>query len=202
MIVDESSFGEKAKFKILSMKPAQASGGTIDNCGLFDNIRINQWNTRNVFYWEKEYNFIELEIYSKCNIYRSGTSGWSQACLPLRILKYINDSYQDITSTITQNLSQINESQWELYINNLPAGRYKFIGSPSGTYRVDSEWYIEALTYNLIKKDGKRYGIYNNRLTLLEDINTDIAKEYNISDLNTILNIDDIFDFSVLRLQK
>lgn len=134
---------EEANYKVLSLFGSQGSGGTVDNCGLFNGVCPNEWNTPNVFYWQVAGHYIEIEIESDCNIWRSGTTGWSNAISPLTIFKYDVgiSNYVDISSSVIQTLSAITENQWEKTITGLPAGRYKFTGGNG--VRLDCEWYIE-----------------------------------------------------------
>lgn len=143
--------GREVEYEILDVKGDQGSGGTEKNCGLFDGTQVDQWNTSKVMYWCGTVNYLEINIKEDCNIWRSGTSGWSNHNGSLNILKWDGSKYNDITSTIKQTLNEVTHEQWEKTISNLPAGRYKF---EYGTgYRIDSEWYLEAVNETLPKEN-------------------------------------------------
>lgn len=139
----KSNLGAECSYKVLSLLASQGSGGTADNCGLFDGQAVDEWNTDRVFYWYNSANFLEIEIDGQCNIWRTGTNSYNGYNSVLYIYKY-NEStstYEDITDSITQNLSVIGNTVWEEWIHGLPKGRYKFVGGKG--LRIDSEWYIE-----------------------------------------------------------
>lgn len=140
----KSNLGSECSYKVLSLLGSQGSGGTVDNCGLFDGQAVDEWNTDRVFYWYNNTDFLEIEIDGQCNIWRTGTNSYNGYNSALYIYKY-NEStstYEDITDSITQNLSVIGNTVWEEWIHGLPKGRYKFVGGKG--LRIDSEWYIEC----------------------------------------------------------
>lgn len=175
----EGLLGE-AKYVINDMMASQGSGGTKDNCGLFNGVQINEWSSPNVFYWQYSTNYLDITIYNNCNIYRSGTTEWASAISRLKIEKYENDTWIDISSSIIQNLTPINETKWELYITDLKKGRYKFIGTGA---RIDSEWYIESTDIYLLKRDNKYYSIkekyYNTTSKVYNEITDLTADNFN-----------------------
>lgn len=134
---------EEATYTVLSMSSSQGSGGTADNCGLFNGTNPNEWNTANVFYWGELANFLEIEINEDCNIWRCGTESWSTSNGKLNIFLYNNATslYNDITSNVEQTTTAIGNNSWEQTIVGLKKGRYRF--TISSGLRLDSEWYIE-----------------------------------------------------------
>lgn len=144
-----ASAGHEAKYKVISVYGSQGSGGTVENPGLFDGTQINEWNTGRVMYWyANDTTHITLEIKETCNIWRSGTSSWSESNSPLVIEKLNSDgTYTDVTTVYPQKITRITEKQWEKTISGIPKGTYRF---KSGAFaRLDSEWYLEALYYTL-----------------------------------------------------
>ena len=118
----------EAKYKILEVKADAGSGGTVDSCGLFDEIVVDGWNIPNVFYWGDKTNYIIIEIYSDSNIWRSGVRSYTTYCSPLTIYKLVDGNYIDVTNDIEQTTSPVSDGQWEKTISNLPKGTYKFEG--------------------------------------------------------------------------
>lgn len=161
-IAKPSEAGYEANYEILELVSTTASGGTIDSCGLFNGLTPNEWNGANVMYFRSPSSYITIKINNGFNIWRCGTSNWAYRSAPLTIYKYdeVLDTWNDISSSVTQNLSQISNSQWEKWIAGLPKGTYRFNGGSSEPYRIDSEWYIERLPEPVvIKKDNNYYTI-------------------------------------------
>ena len=132
------------------------------NCPLFDG------SYGNLFSWSGKYGYLDIEIYNKCNIWRSGyLSGGAIGKIQILKFDYNLNQFVNITENIEQNLSITPSKQWELYIENLSAGKYKF--SINNTNRADSEWFLETTGFNLIKKDDDYYNI--------NDSNYDINKQ-------------------------
>lgn len=139
--------GIEATYTVLGVVGSQGSGGTVAKAGLLNEVCANEWNTSNVMYFSDSTTYIEIEINEDCNIWRSGTTTWINGIYPLKILKYNGTSYNDVTNLYPQTLTPINEYKWEKTIDNLPKGRYKFIGKGgtlSSNQRIDSEWYLES----------------------------------------------------------
>jgi hypothetical protein len=111
--------------------------------GLIDGVQTNGWNSPYVAYWQSASHYVEFTFNEDVNIWRSGTTSWKTYTAPFIIYRWESGVYQDVTSQITQTVTQITETQWEKTISNLPAGRYKF--QQNGNLRLDSEWYIEAV---------------------------------------------------------
>lgn len=130
-------------YEVLEVKGSQGSGGTVESCGLFDGTQVNEWKTERVMFWNDISNYIEIDIQEDCNIWRSGTDGWLGHNGSLGIYKWDGTAYQDITASITQTVSRINQKEWEKTISNLSAGRYKFAFKDG--FRLDSEWYLESV---------------------------------------------------------
>ena len=162
---DVDNLMQEAEYLVLDVLGSKGSGGTAQQCGLFDGNTPNEWNTQRIMYWYDKSNYLEIEILSeKVNIWRCGSTTWSTSNKPLTILKYDNGSYIDVTQLYSQTLTPITNLQWERTIENLPKGRYKFVGGNG--YRMDTEWYIEARIKFLIKQNNQYYTIksmyYNN----------------------------------------
>lgn len=111
--------------------------------GLFDGICVNEWDTERVCYWNDTTTYITIRIDGDCNIWRSGTSSWSNYSHPFIIHKENKDGqFIDITDEIVQKKENVTETQWSKFISNLKAGTYKFIATG---LRIDSEWYLESI---------------------------------------------------------
>lgn len=177
----------KAKFKILSLNASQGSGGTVENCGLFDSKIDSSWNSSDMFYWQNYNNYIEIQIFEKCNIWRFGCS-WDDRYGELQILqKQDNGEFLDVTERYSIPTTDIKHS-WEMFVKNLPKGIYKFIGGyekrSNSSYRLDAEWFIEKV-FNIkciIKQDNKFYSIKK-----------EFFKNNNYEDLNITTITEDVF---------
>jgi hypothetical protein len=108
--------------------------------GLFDGTSINEWNTVRVMYWNNSTNYIEIKVNEPFKIWRSGT-GYTTYSSPLKIeIKNINGSYTDVSSYNNAAVN-VNNTQWALMTNEIPAGQYRFTGVG---LHIDSEWFIEG----------------------------------------------------------
>ena len=158
-----------------------------DSCGLFDGSMVNEWNTTNVFYFRSTSTYVDITIYDDCNIYRCGTASWTEGYqYKLKIEKYENEEWIDITGSITQNEKAITHLEWDKWITNLQRGRYKF--SYLNGVRLDSEWFIEKEPKVVLKQNGKVYSIlkenYNIETGMYNEITTyDIENQASISNL-------------------
>ena len=158
-----------------------------DSCGLFDGSMVNEWNTTNVFYFRSTSTYVDITINNDCNIYRCGTASWSEGYqTKLKIEKYENEEWIDITGSITQNEKAITHLEWDKWITNLQRGRYKF--SYLNGVRLDSEWFIEKEPKVVLKQNGKVYSIlkenYNIETGMYNEITTyDIENQASISNL-------------------
>lgn len=158
-----------------------------DSCGLFNGVVVNEWDTNNVFYFRQSNNYIDITINNDCNIYRCGTASWSEGYqTKLKIEKYENEEWIDITGSITQNEKAITHLEWDKWITNLQRGRYKF--SYLNGARLDSEWFIEKELKVVLKQNGKVYSIlkenYNIETGMYNEITTyDIENQASISNL-------------------
>lgn len=164
-----------------------------DSCGLFDGSMVNEWNTTNVFYFRSYSTYVDITIYDDCNIYRCGTASWTEGYqYKLKIEKYENEEWVDITDSIIQNEKAITHLEWDRWITSLPKGRYKF--SLQSGVRLDSEWFIEKDPKCIIKQNGKIYSAlkenYNIQTNMYNEITTfDIENQesvYNLSNEVTI----------------
>ena len=158
-----------------------------DSCGLFNGVVVDEWSTNNVFYFRQSNNYIDITINNDCNIYRCGTASWSEGYqTKLKIEKYENEEWIDITGSITQNEKAITHLEWDKWITNLQRGRYKF--SYLNGVRLDSEWFIEKEPKVVLKQNGKVYSIlkenYNIETGMYNEITTyDIENQANIFNL-------------------
>lgn len=175
-----AGLGREASYTVLSMSSSQGSGGTIDNCGLFNGTNPNEWNTANVFYWGEVANFLEIEIKQDCNIWRCGTSSWANSNGKLNIFLY-NDttsSYDNITNTVEQTTKNIDNNNWEKTIIGLKKGRYKF--TISSGLRLDSEWYIENISPIIWDSNTKGTNVTINKDELTLDSSSDNGVKANL----------------------
>lgn len=109
--------------------------------GLFDGTQVNEWNTNRVAYWSGAgVDYVEFETFTECNFWRSGTGGWPSYTGKLEIRKWDGTSFVVITDTYSIPCTPITHTQWEMFIKNLPQGRYRLYCT---TIRIDSEWYVE-----------------------------------------------------------
>lgn len=147
-----SGVGNEADYTLISGSSDKFQTGA----GLFDGTQVNEWDSDNVFYWQETGDYVEIEVTSYTfNIWRSGTTTWSDKNSSLTIQKWDTDtlSYVDVTANYTQTITVINETQWEKYISGLPSGKYKFSQIVNGG-RIDSEWYLEAKEIKHLFEDG------------------------------------------------
>lgn len=213
-----AGLGREASYTVLAMSSSQESGGTVNNCGLFNGTNPNELNTSNVFYWKYLSNFLEIEINEDCNIWRCGTKSWPTAIGTLNVFLYneSTSSYDNITSTVNQTITAITNDNWEKTFTKLKKGKYKF--TTGNGLRLDSEWYIEGITRSLLKSNNKYYSIkkecYDSTTKTYTEI-TDITDEsfltygFNIQDLTTELTInsetfkpiDKFEQFSIVSLE-
>lgn len=143
--------GREVEYEVLDVKGYGNSGGTVKGCALFDGRQEDQWNSPEVMHWCDDNQYLEINIKEDCNIWRSGTLSWMNHIGLLKISKWNGLNYNDITATISQTVTLTNNSNWEKTISKLPAGQYKF---EYGTgYRIDSEWYLEAVNETLPKEN-------------------------------------------------
>ncbi|GCD11778.1 hypothetical protein [Clostridium tagluense] len=117
--------------------------------GLFDGI-VGAYDTANAFYWYEASDFLNITINQKSNIWVfSGISGTTSNG-DLDIKKWDGTVWNNFS--IPQVRRSTNANEWTKTISDLPEGMYRF--SYGGGYRIDIEWYIEAVPI-------KRYLIQN-----------------------------------------
>lgn len=143
----------EVSYEVLEVKGSQGTGGTPENCGLFDGTQIDEWGTEQVMYWQTDSNYIVVDIKETCNIWRSGTAGWDTFSAPLTIYKWNGEKYDNVTKSISQVTSNITHKEWEKTISELPAGKYYFSKSSNGN-RIDSEWYLESTEASSASKNS------------------------------------------------
>lgn len=116
--------------------------GVSPNNGLFDGVIINNW-TSNVFYWNGSGVHYDFTINKPVNIWRYGTTSWSSYTGVLSVLKLNADgtTYTDVGTQYNLPVTAITDKQSEKFIQNLPAGTYRF--QYLSGLRLDSEWYLE-----------------------------------------------------------
>lgn len=160
---------------------ANGSSANGDTCGLFDGTMVNEWNTTHVFYFTSSSHYIDITIYDNCNMYRCGTSSYTNDYEhKLKIEKYANEEWIDITDEITQNEKPISHLEWDKWISNFPKGRYKF--SYLNGYRLDSEWFIEKIPNCILKQDNKYYSFLESNY----NTETGMYNEISLSDFDTM----------------
>ena len=119
-------------------------------CPVFDKDNANSVTQADssTFYWDTTARYLDVTFTQEVNIWRSGVRDRANSTYsnPFIIKQWDDDTetWSDITSTISQTVSAINNSTWEKTISNLPAGRYRF-EVESGKLRMDSCWYVEAI---------------------------------------------------------
>jgi hypothetical protein len=112
--------------------------------GLFDGVHSTDWTNNQLFYWLTPTDYVEITITVPVNIYRSGTTPWTDYNTPLKILKKnVDGSYNDVSATHNVATPQIDETQWAKSVSNLRPGTYKLQKGIS--YTMDSEWFVEEL---------------------------------------------------------
>lgn len=149
--------------------------------GLFDGKRTNNFNTSDVCYWQAGH-YVVITFMQPVNIYRSGTYNWTGHCTKFKISKLNEETetYTDITSNVAQTTSEINNDQWELTIEGLPAGTYKF--QITSGLRLDSEWFLEEANSPYLLKNG--------------DVTYCISEEYYDSEIGAYIPFDNSTDFT------
>jgi len=113
--------------------------------GLFDRVQTDSIN-ENSAYWASTSNYVTLTVDSEFRIWRSGTRTWTGLNQVLQIDKLNENGVFEPVIGAHLNISQITETEWELFTTALESGTYKFHGA---TNRVDSEWFIERLERDL-----------------------------------------------------
>ena len=111
-------------------------------------------------YWNTAARYLTIELFQTSNIYRSGNSSYTQYNKKLAIYKYNEYSGKydiNVTDKYTIECTQIKNGAWELFVKNIPKGKYKFV--PEELYRMDSEWYIEESPIYLLKMNGEYYSV-------------------------------------------
>lgn len=188
---------QEATFKVLSMFSynGYGTGNDVELCGLFNQTNPDEWDTSNIFYWQTSAHFLEIQINEMCNIWRCGSKSWSDSNKPLDVFykKNINDEYTNITNDITQNLSLITNTQWELYIKGINPGIYKFKGRDGYSYRMDTEWFLETQSLILLNKNEEYYNI--------NDSNYDIVKKEYVKIVQTNNDLKDLYKNNNVNLK-
>jgi len=144
---------KEAQFKYIRGSGSQGAQAS----GLFNGVTINQWNTAHVMYWSDSSHYVEFQVSTRFNIWRTGTTTWSNYTASLIIKKYNEQSgqYDDVTSNYPQTVSDIPHNKWEKTISNLPRGQYRM--EYGNGLRLDSEWFLESVnsTKSLIIHDSE-----------------------------------------------
>lgn len=93
------------------------------------------------FYWDGPDKYVDITFNEQINLWRSGVDAYPtyKAAFTVKRWNTTTSAWDNITTSITQTLSNLTSVKWEKTISNLPAGRYRFEGSD----RMDSCWYIE-----------------------------------------------------------
>lgn len=165
-------------------------GINASNCGLFDNYTMDVWNSPTVMYWNNSTAYVDLVINEPCNIWRCGSAVYPHYSAKLKVMKYEEKAWLDVTSEVVQTVSNKTNLQWEKTISKLPRGRYKFCYL--GGLRLDTEWYMEAVNTYLIKFN-------NNYYTIKQEFYNQDTKSYNPIVDEPISNFNDL-SFSITEL--
>lgn len=148
--------------------------------GLFDGTQPNNWTGTTVAYWQEASHYVVITLLGTCNIWRSGTSSWSGSNNKLNIHRYneTTKAYENVTNQYSKTTTAISETKWEIFASKLPAGKYKFMGGNG--YRIDSEWFIEAVGGVSFLKSNEEYYIptatyYNQETGMFDTVTQEVA---------------------------
>lgn len=114
------------------------------------------------------WNYFTITFNKNVNIYRLG-SGTTSGTFRIRKLNINTNSFIDVTDSIVQNTNISTANQWELYIENLPKGTYRFEvysqTSTGGGSMWEREWFLEEVILpSQVIKDNVKNIILNNKL--------------------------------------
>lgn len=171
-----ASAGKEASYIILGGK---TNGGTVwnssTNNGLFNGVSVDSWYEGQGWWWFNADDFIEIEVYKKFKIWRSGITSLISYNAKLKTKQWNGSAYIDISAS-QPTPTQIPNDQWELTSTELPAGKYRF---ETVANRADSEWYIEesVMVKYLIRDGSKLKTIATGNLTTV----------CNTTDANTVI---------------
>ncbi|QPW61976.1 hypothetical protein [Clostridium botulinum] len=162
-----SNVNNEARYKLIGYSTYNGNSTSPSNnneIGLFNEKLDETWNDTGAFYICNTSQYIEIEIYDNCTIWRYPPITYNDYCALFKIEKMENEKWKDITENVTQTCTKHLIENWERTIVDLPKGHYKFSISKDGESRIDTEWYIEKsiLKYFFIKKDNKIYSLNKN----------------------------------------
>ena len=130
--------------------------------GLINGIITDEWNTKNVMFWNDDSNYVTFKFNKPCYIWRSGTNGWSHHFGALKIINL--DTGKVVTDEVTiANATRLQCNEWEKVYYIKEPGTYEF--RLLNNYRIDSEWFFEkASNESQIIKNKVKDTILNNEL--------------------------------------
>jgi len=112
----------------------------INFSGLFNNIKVNEWNTNNIAYWYYATDYVVIQFNYPFQIWRTGTTSWSNQNSSLIITDFTTG--ENVSSKNTSPIA-VTENTWIKMTNELPAGTYKFSAPIGNLGHLDSEWFVE-----------------------------------------------------------
>ena len=177
----------ESNFEVLSLQQFANSGGTTENCGLFNGVIPNEYSTENVFYWYESGDHITIRVDNPFRIWRWGVDSWSGYRDPLNLYKLGDDgtTWTDVSSQYNLPLNSIgNSDDPEVFTETIPQGTYKFEITTHNN-RIDTEWYIENMMTMVCLFKNKKNGLYyvyngdTDSLELIEDQQNNYTKHDN-----------------------
>lgn len=102
--------------------------------------------------------FFIITFYENINIYRCGGPSFNDTGAFIIYKKNdINNDFIDITKDIKQNISRLGENMWQLYIENLQKGTYKFEIPAKGATQGTAEWFLEKAYPKILLEENNNY---------------------------------------------
>lgn len=121
--------------------------GYINFAGLFDNTRVNEWNTARISYWyPSTVSELKVNVTDTIRLWRSGTASWTYHNCKFGIKKKdLSGNFIEATTELSLQTTGITHTQWELFTNELTPGEYIFYTNSTNCSagRIDSEWFAE-----------------------------------------------------------
>ena len=180
----ECTNSKESKYRTIGGK---CNRGTIteDSCPLLDGITSMSWSDTTSFFWNGQGCYFEVEIMDLTRIWTYGMNNatWNTS---LTIYRKEGNDYVDVSDTYKIQRLGESISGWYVLYDEIPSGVYKFVSS----YRVDSEWFFEALFVSkfLLKKNDKYMTIIDNALV-------EYTGNINTFDTATVINPNDFIPF-------
>ena len=112
--------------------------------GLIDGTRVNERDTNNVFYWHLTMpnSYVSFNVTENFRIWRSWTVTWGTYTGKVKIEKLEEGNWVVIPDKHL-DISNIDQTSWERFTDELEAWSYRFYLDTSTYYRLDSEWFFE-----------------------------------------------------------